>query len=163
MTKLKGKFGESEIIDIEVGMFDGCIFVPTSGDESTNRHMHLSLLIHVKKGESLNQLIIICSAWPDCLEIQKIAVLPRDQSKSTLYMGPYLKYESYYILCLLFFSALKYHMITLTTYYGKWKFILVLIINRHLTVSLVHKISRVMRKTVFTNYSVLLYRTSCLL
>ncbi|CAM8892534.1 hypothetical protein QQ045_025406 [Rhodiola kirilowii] len=93
LIKLKGKFGGSEDIEIEVGMFDGCIFVPTPGDDSTgtNRHMHLSMLLHIKKGQGFNQLKIICSAWPDCLEIQKVAIFPLDQSQRTPYMGPDFK------------------------------------------------------------------------
>uniref|UniRef100_A0A7N0TAU0 Mitochondrial glycoprotein n=1 Tax=Kalanchoe fedtschenkoi TaxID=63787 RepID=A0A7N0TAU0_KALFE len=95
VVKLKGKFGDSECIEIEVGMFDGCIFVPTPGEDrqetQTNRRMHLSALIHLKKGEGSNPLKVICSAWPDCFEIQKVAVLERDQSQPMPYAGPDFK------------------------------------------------------------------------
>ncbi|KAK9280710.1 hypothetical protein L1049_014408 [Liquidambar formosana] len=90
---LRGKFGDNEDLKIEVTMFDGCVLVPKPGDDNTgdDARLHISLLVDISKGEGCETLEFVCSAWPDCLEIQKVYILRRDGILARPYMGPDFK------------------------------------------------------------------------
>ncbi|XP_059643842.1 uncharacterized protein At2g39795, mitochondrial [Cornus florida] len=87
---LTSKFGEGENIKIEATMFDGSKLVPKSGDDDAEEDvcLHISLLVDISKGEGCDKLEFCCSAWADCLEIQKVYVFRSDGSLPKPYMGP---------------------------------------------------------------------------
>lgn len=87
---MKGKFGDTEDIKIEVTMFDGYQLVPKLGDDSSGEsvRLHISLLVDISKGDGSNELEFICSAWPDSLEVQKVYIIRRDGMLAKPYMGP---------------------------------------------------------------------------
>ncbi|XP_004291946.1 PREDICTED: uncharacterized protein At2g39795, mitochondrial [Fragaria vesca subsp. vesca] len=87
---MRGKFGDSEDIKIEVTMFDGYESVPKTGDESSGEdlRLHISVLVDISKGDGSNDLEFLCSAWPDSLEIQKVYVLHRGRMPAKPYLGP---------------------------------------------------------------------------
>ncbi|KAH7523983.1 hypothetical protein FEM48_Zijuj06G0070100 [Ziziphus jujuba var. spinosa] len=87
---MKGKFGDTEDIKIEVTMFDGYQLVPKLGDDSSGEsvRLHISLLVDISKGNGSNELEFICSAWPDSLEVQKVYIIRRDGMLAKPYMGP---------------------------------------------------------------------------
>ncbi|XP_010245555.1 PREDICTED: uncharacterized protein At2g39795, mitochondrial-like [Nelumbo nucifera] len=92
-VRLRRKCGDKEEIKIEVTMFDGSIPVPKSGDDAQGEDMklHISLIVDVSKVEGCDVLEFICSAWPDCLEIQKVFLLKRDGMPAAPYTGPGFK------------------------------------------------------------------------
>ncbi|XP_022731324.1 uncharacterized protein LOC111285915 isoform X2 [Durio zibethinus] len=87
---MRGKYGDSEEIKIEVTMFDGCVFVPKPGEDSNGENvlLHISLLVDISKGQGCPEMEFLCSAWPDRLEIQKVYLLNRDKIVINPYMGP---------------------------------------------------------------------------
>ncbi|KAL6295820.1 hypothetical protein ACE6H2_003962 [Prunus campanulata] len=87
---MRGKFGDTEDIKIEVTMFDGYEMVPKTGDDSSGEdvRLHLSMLVDISKGDDSNDLEFMCSAWPDRLEVQKVYVLDRYRMPAKPYMGP---------------------------------------------------------------------------
>ncbi|KAL6212988.1 hypothetical protein ACLB2K_018203 [Fragaria x ananassa] len=87
---MRGKFGDSEDIKIEVTMFDGYESVPKTGDDSSGEdlRLHISVLVDISKGDGSNDLEFLCSAWPDRLEIQKVYVLRRGGMPAKPYLGP---------------------------------------------------------------------------
>ena len=98
---MRSKFGAKEDIKIDVTMFDGCIFVPKLDDECNENALtreelrpHISLLVDISKGEDFDMLEFVCSAWPDCLEIQKVFIYRRGQLLLPRpWLGPSFKYE----------------------------------------------------------------------
>ncbi|KAH1067284.1 hypothetical protein J1N35_032271 [Gossypium stocksii] len=72
---MRGKYGEYEEIKIE------------PGEDSTGENvvLHISLLVDISKGQGYPD--ILCSAWPDHLEIQKVYLLNRDKTIINPYMG----------------------------------------------------------------------------
>lgn len=87
---MKGKFGDTEDIKIEVTMFDGYELLPKLGDDCSgeNVRLHISLLVDISKEDGSNDLEFICSAWPDSLEVQKVYIIRRDRMLAKPYMGP---------------------------------------------------------------------------
>ncbi|CAK9180473.1 unnamed protein product [Ilex paraguariensis] len=69
---LRGTSALDEDIKIEATMFHG-------------------LLVDISKGEGCDSLEFVCSAWPDCLEIQKVYFFKRDGLLAQPYMGPNLR------------------------------------------------------------------------
>ncbi|XP_052183825.1 uncharacterized protein At2g39795, mitochondrial-like isoform X2 [Diospyros lotus] len=76
--RLSRKFGENEEIKVEVTMFDGSVPVekpssnvpaPTAEDDVK---LHITLIVSIFKGKGEHALEFVCSAWPDCIEIQKV-------------------------------------------------------------------------------------------
>ncbi|KAF8404257.1 hypothetical protein HHK36_009139 [Tetracentron sinense] len=91
--RLRGKYGEKEEIKIEVTMFDGSIPIPKSSEDGKGEDMqfHISMIVDISKGEGCNVLEFVCSAWPDCLEIQKVFMLRHDGMPPKPYVGPDFK------------------------------------------------------------------------
>ncbi|XP_007011753.2 PREDICTED: uncharacterized protein At2g39795, mitochondrial isoform X1 [Theobroma cacao] len=87
---MRGKHGDNEEIKIEVTMFDGCVFVPKPGEDSSGEDvlLHISLLVDISKGQGCPELEFLCSAWPGRLEIQRVYLLNRDRIVTNPYMGP---------------------------------------------------------------------------
>ncbi|KAM4122647.1 hypothetical protein ACB094_01G100200 [Castanea mollissima] len=90
LIRMSGKFGDTENVKIEATMFDGCVAVPKLGDESSGQDfaLHLSLIVDISKGDGLDELEFVCSAWPNFLEIQKVYMLRRDALLAMPYLGP---------------------------------------------------------------------------
>lgn len=81
-------------------MFDGCTFVPKLDDECNENALmreelrpHISLLVDISKGEDCDVVEFVCSAWPDCLEIQKVFIYRPGQLLTSPWLGPGFKYE----------------------------------------------------------------------
>lgn len=91
---MRGKFGDTEDIKIEVTMFDGYEVIPKLGDDSPgeNLRLHISLLVDISKGDGSNDLEFVCSAWPDSLEVQKVYIIQRDRILARPYVGPDFRY-----------------------------------------------------------------------
>ncbi|KAF2287263.1 hypothetical protein GH714_039476 [Hevea brasiliensis] len=87
---MRSIFNDSEDIKLEATMFDGYESVPKFGDDTSGEDMrfHISLLVDISKRSGGDALEFVCSAWPDCLEIQKLYLLSRDSMLSRPYMGP---------------------------------------------------------------------------
>ncbi|MED6208587.1 hypothetical protein PIB30_046651 [Stylosanthes scabra] len=85
---MRGRFDDREDIKVEATMFDGCEHVPVEDSSVTNVRLHLSLVVDVSKGDSGNDLEFICSAWPDCLDVEKVYILRYKQMPARPYLGP---------------------------------------------------------------------------
>ncbi|MED6145192.1 hypothetical protein PIB30_022789 [Stylosanthes scabra] len=85
---MTGRFDDREDIKVQATMFDGCEHVPVEDSSATNVRLHLSLLVDVSKGDSGNELQFICSAWPDCLDVEKVYILRCKQMPPRPYLGP---------------------------------------------------------------------------
>lgn len=95
--RLKKKFGENEEIKIDVTMFDASYPVkkPEGVPTGDDVQLHLSLFISVFKGEGNDILKIVCSAWPDSIEISRVYTCKHNQTINQPYVGPPLKYVSH--------------------------------------------------------------------
>ncbi|XP_030522037.1 uncharacterized protein At2g39795, mitochondrial-like [Rhodamnia argentea] len=90
--RLKRKFGENEYINIEATMFDGAI--PASKNAAgigEDVELHISFVVKITKDKDSNVLEIMCSAWPDSIEIKKLLVHGCQRMPSSLYTGPGFK------------------------------------------------------------------------
>ncbi|CAH2037454.1 unnamed protein product [Thlaspi arvense] len=86
---LKRKFGDKEDIKIEATMFDGS--VPSSKSTSSDPEdvqLHITFVVNVSKGGDGETLEIMCSAWPDTIQISKFFVRKSSKSSPNAYIGP---------------------------------------------------------------------------
>ncbi|VVA95864.1 unnamed protein product [Arabis nemorensis] len=85
---LRRKFGEKEDIKIEATMFDKS--VPSSKSTSTEPEylLHITFIVNISKCGSGETLEIMCSAWPDTIEISKLCVRKSIKSSPSSYGGP---------------------------------------------------------------------------
>ncbi|XP_010472884.1 PREDICTED: uncharacterized protein At2g39795, mitochondrial-like isoform X1 [Camelina sativa] len=85
---MKRKFGENEVIKIEATMFDRS--VPTSKSTSTEPEyiLHITFIVNISKGGTGEGLEIMCSAWPDTIEISKLCIRKAIKSSPSSYGGP---------------------------------------------------------------------------
>ncbi|KAI9076021.1 hypothetical protein K1719_042037 [Acacia pycnantha] len=92
--RLKSKFGDEDI-KVEVSSFDGAVPIPNSGDAAKEEDMqlHITFIVNISKGEGGGSVVeIMCSAWPDTIEIKRLFVRASDNSKLTQpYAGPQFK------------------------------------------------------------------------
>ncbi|KAI3987855.1 hypothetical protein MKX01_020969 [Papaver californicum] len=90
--RLRRKYGEEDI-EIEATMFDGSVPAPKIGDDDEygSTQLHISLIVDISKGENDSVFEFICSAWPDCLEIDKVFMLRRNGMPAKPYIGPDFK------------------------------------------------------------------------
>lgn len=90
---LKNKFGVNEEIKIDATMFDASYPIKKHKGVATEDdvQLHLSLFIDVFKGEGNDILRIVCSAWPDSIEIKRIYTYKRNQNADQPYAGPEFK------------------------------------------------------------------------
>ncbi|XP_047342248.1 uncharacterized protein At2g39795, mitochondrial-like [Impatiens glandulifera] len=89
---LSKKFGESEVIKVEVTMFDGSVRIRNFKDvvEDEEVKLHMTLVIEILKKEEGETLEFVCLAWPDSIEIQKVFVRGHEQ-KGHPFTGPKFK------------------------------------------------------------------------
>ncbi|CAN6939027.1 unnamed protein product [Brassica oleracea] len=85
---LKRKYGEKEDIKVEATMFDRS--VPTSKSTRTEPEfiLHITFVVNISKGISGESLEIMCSAWPDNIEISKLCIRKGTNSSPSSYGGP---------------------------------------------------------------------------
>ncbi|KAH1119512.1 hypothetical protein GLYMA_17G216700v4 [Glycine max] len=98
VVTIKGKFGEFEDVKIEATMFDWCEHVPACGDDSSgvNMRLHLSLIVDIAKGDGDSELEFVCSAWPDCLNVEKVYMLRRGRMAARPYVGPDFRFGKWH-------------------------------------------------------------------
>lgn len=89
-VRLTRKFGENEDIKIEATMFDGSIPVSKAGVGGEDVKLHRTLIVNISKGDG-EVLEIMCSAWPDSIEITKLFVRGNDNLSADPYVGPEFK------------------------------------------------------------------------
>ena len=92
--RLKKKFGETEEIKVDVTMFDVSIPKKKPGGVVTEDDVQLrvTMIVNICKGEGVDVLEFVCSAWPDTIEIRKVYARGQKQITSPPYMGPEFKY-----------------------------------------------------------------------
>lgn len=100
---LKRKYGEKEDIKVEATMFDRS--VPTSKSTRTEPEfiLHITFVVNISKGISGESLEIMCSAWPDNIEISKLCIRKGINSSPSSYGGPEFEYAD----LILFFNITK--------------------------------------------------------
>ncbi|KAJ8755252.1 hypothetical protein K2173_019050 [Erythroxylum novogranatense] len=89
---LKRKYTENEEIKVEATTFDGAVPISKDGGITIKDavKLHISMIVNICKGDS-HVLEIICSAWPDSLEITKLFVHSSDKKLTQPYAGPGFK------------------------------------------------------------------------
>lgn len=100
---LRRKYGENEDIKIEATMFDGS--VPSSKSTSTDPEdvqLHITFVVNISKGGDGETLEIMCSAWPDTIQISNFFVRRSSKSSPNAYIGPEFQYSD-----LIFLSNIK--------------------------------------------------------
>lgn len=89
---LKRNFGEKEYIKIEATMFDGS--VPSSKSTSSDPEdvqLHITFIVNISKSDG-ETLEIMCSAWPDTIQISKFIVRKSSKNSPNAYIGPEFQY-----------------------------------------------------------------------
>ncbi|XP_010476686.1 PREDICTED: uncharacterized protein At2g39795, mitochondrial-like [Camelina sativa] len=85
---LRRKFGDKEDIKIEATMFDGS--VPSSKSSSSDPEdvqLHITFIVNISKGDG-QTFEIMCSAWPDTIQISKFFVRKSSKNSPNAYVGP---------------------------------------------------------------------------
>lgn len=92
---LKRKYGDKENIKVEATMFDGSVPVSKSSGDNAGEHMqlHITMIVSISKENGGNFLEIMCSAWPDSIEINKIFIR-KPEMPAQPYAGPEFKYDN---------------------------------------------------------------------
>lgn len=93
---LKGKF-KGEDIKVEVTMFDGAVPASKSGGGGKigdEVQLHITLIVNITKVEGGEVLEIMCSAWPDSIEINRLFIRRGDNMPAQPYAGPEFKYDA---------------------------------------------------------------------
>lgn len=93
--RLTRKFGEIEDIKIEATMFDGSAPATKSGADAElgeEVQLHVTFIVNISKGTD-DVFEILCSAWPESIEVKKFSIRCRKKMPSHPYMGPEFKYE----------------------------------------------------------------------
>ncbi|KAF5741770.1 mitochondrial glycoprotein [Tripterygium wilfordii] len=91
--KLKKKFGENEEIKVEATMFDAVIPIQKSVGDGGKRvpedvKLHITLVVNISKEGVGEVLEIMCSAWPNSIEITKLFIRRNGKMSAQLYDGP---------------------------------------------------------------------------
>ncbi|PON80986.1 Mitochondrial glycoprotein [Trema orientale] len=95
-VSLKRKF-EDEDIKVEATMFDGAVCssitagspAPVAGRDDVE--LHISLIVNISKEKNGNMLEIVCSAWTEELEIDKVSIRKQESVLAKPYPGPIFK------------------------------------------------------------------------
>jgi len=76
-------------------MFDGAVPIPKSDVPGIKEDMllHITLIINILKGDG-DVLEILCSAWPDSIEITKLFIRRSNKTSHQVYDGPEFKYDN---------------------------------------------------------------------
>lgn len=77
-------------------MFDQAIPAPkSSGTGSSTGEdvlLHITTIVNITKGDGSEVLEIMCSAWPDSLEIDRLFIRRGEKMPAQPYAGPEFKY-----------------------------------------------------------------------
>lgn len=74
-------------------MFDDSIPVPKSvGDMGEDVQLHITFIVNISKGDDGEVMEIMCSAWPDSIEITKLYIHQHGKMLAEPYLGPEFKY-----------------------------------------------------------------------
>ncbi|KAL0723598.1 hypothetical protein Bca4012_038197 [Brassica carinata] len=88
-VSLRRKYGDKEDIKIEATMFDGS--VPSSKSTSSDPEdvqLHITFVVNISKDGDGQTLEIMCSAWPDTIQISKFFVRKSSKNSPNAYVGP---------------------------------------------------------------------------
>ncbi|XP_068336910.1 uncharacterized protein At2g39795, mitochondrial-like isoform X1 [Pyrus communis] len=91
---LKRNFGEKEDIKIEATMFDGSVPAPNSKGVAglgKDVQLHITICVNIFKKEGGNVLEIMCSTWPDSIEVNKLSIRKPEKVPAQPYVGPEFK------------------------------------------------------------------------
>ncbi|XP_057736130.1 uncharacterized protein At2g39795, mitochondrial-like [Arachis stenosperma] len=83
----------NEDIKVEATMFDGVAPAPTTSGGVANadeEQMHITVIVSISKGNS-SYLEIMCSAWPDSIEINRLVTRSDENMSDNPYSGPEFK------------------------------------------------------------------------
>ncbi|KAJ1429178.1 Mitochondrial glycoprotein [Sesbania bispinosa] len=86
---LKRQFA-NEDIKVEVTMFDGAVPAPSASGgvaNSDEMQLHITLIVNISKGEG-GVLELMCSAWPDTIEIKRLFIRRDQKTHAEPYAGP---------------------------------------------------------------------------
>lgn len=77
-------------------MFDGAIPIPKSGGGGIKDdvQLHITLIVTISKGGG-EVLEVMCSAWPDSIEITKLFICRSKKMPAQAYVGPEFRYAVY--------------------------------------------------------------------
>ncbi|PIA45726.1 hypothetical protein AQUCO_01600161v1 [Aquilegia coerulea] len=81
---------DNESIKIEVTMFDGATQNSKKNGEE-EMQFHISLMVEVTRKDDSSAIQIVCSAWPDRLEVQNVYCIGSNGLPDIPYMGPDFK------------------------------------------------------------------------
>ncbi|XP_023004841.1 uncharacterized protein At2g39795, mitochondrial-like [Cucurbita maxima] len=84
--RLEREYGENENIKIEVTMFDHARTPP--GEDVL---LHITIIVNINKRDSSEVLEIMCSAWPNDLEIDRLLTRRGEKMPAQPYAGPEFK------------------------------------------------------------------------
>ncbi|XP_050383098.1 uncharacterized protein At2g39795, mitochondrial-like [Argentina anserina] len=97
---MKRKFGHNEDIKIEATMYDGYVPVTKSGGGGgggggeglgPDVQLHISMVVNISREKGGSALEIMCSVWPDTIEIDKLFVRKPENMPAQPYTGPEFK------------------------------------------------------------------------
>ncbi|CAL1376807.1 unnamed protein product [Linum trigynum] len=91
--RLKRTFSADEDIKVEASMFDAAIPAPKSSgvDSKENVQLHITMVVNISKPGDDDVLEIMCSAWPDTIEITKVFIRSTKNMPAKPYVGPDFK------------------------------------------------------------------------
>ncbi|GAV72377.1 MAM33 domain-containing protein [Cephalotus follicularis] len=91
-VRMERKYGGNEDIKVEATMFDGSIPGPKSagGVPGEDVILHITFIVTIAKGDG-DIFEIMCSAWPDTMEIKKLFIHQQDKTSAQPYIGPEFK------------------------------------------------------------------------
>lgn len=99
--RLKRKIGDEDI-KVEVTMFDGSVPTAKSGGGAGDEvQLHITLIVNIAKCKDVDVLEIMCSAWPDSIEINRLFIRCGDKMPAQPYVGPEFKYVEFFLVCFL--------------------------------------------------------------
>lgn len=77
-------------------MFDGSVPIPKTGGSGVPKDVkpHITVIVNITKGDDDDDdvLEIVCSAWPDALDITKLFIRRDNKKLAQPYVGPEFKY-----------------------------------------------------------------------
>lgn len=86
---LKRQFA-NEDMKVEVTMFDGAVPAPRASGgvvDANEMQLHITLIVNISKGDG-GVLEIMCSAWPDSIEIERLFLRAEKNMPAEPYAGP---------------------------------------------------------------------------
>ncbi|KAE9584520.1 hypothetical protein Lal_00021808 [Lupinus albus] len=90
--RLKRQYADEDI-KVEVTMFDGAAPAPSANasdgvPNADDMQLHITLIVSISKEERYRVLEIVCSAWPDSIEINRLLTRTNKKMLAEPYAGP---------------------------------------------------------------------------